>query len=150
MKTNYIKINRLIPWLGSVLIAGGVVTAATYLDLERTTHSAQASTATLNRLCRDLQLGSVLKRIHAGEVDEAAKVLDLLLCGDILLSNAELASSDAETQALVQDTFRSIARVRPKTEEARTGPTQEHINDQLAAEQILARACAAARNTAMK
>jgi hypothetical protein len=143
MKTNHIPIDRLIPWLGIALIAGGLMVAATYLHLERKAHAFEASTATLDRLCQEVQLSAELKRLHEGEVDQAAQDIDLLLCGDILLTNAELASADRETRALVQNTFRRIARVRPKTEGTNAASTQEHVFDQMAAERVLTLALAA-------
>jgi hypothetical protein len=150
MKTQCIKLNRLIPVLGIALAVVGAIAAAIYTDLERKNDSAQASMATLSRLTHEQQLSAVLKKLHAGEVEEAAKSLDLLLCGDILLSNAELPSTDAETRALVQDSFRRIALARPHTELAAGTSTREPANGQEAAERILYRALAVQHETAMK
>jgi hypothetical protein len=133
----------VISWLVLALVAAVVAAAATYLDLERKNESAQAFRATLDRLNHEQQLSAVLKRIHNGEVEQAAKSLDLLLCGEILLTNAELPSVNAETQAIVQNAFRRIALARPKTEGVAGVSTQEHVNDQVAAERILACALAA-------
>jgi hypothetical protein len=143
MRMNCIKFDRLIPWLGIALVAGGVSAAATYLNFERKSRSSEISLATLDRLIHDLQLTAALKKIHNGEVAGAAQNLDLLLCGDILLTNAELPTADPDTRALVQNAFRTIARARPRTEGTDTGPTREHIVDQLAAERILSLALAA-------
>jgi hypothetical protein len=138
MNTNHVRAGRAISWLVLALVAAGLVAAATYLNLERKNESAQAFRATLDRLNHEQQLSAALKKIHGGEVEQAARSLDLLLCGEILLTNAELPCADAETRAIVQDTFRRIALARPKTEGAAGVSTQEHVNDQVAAERILA------------
>jgi len=119
MKTKGIKLERLIPCLGIALVACGLMGAATYLNLHRKNQAAEASMATIRRLFQEQQLSVALKRIHDGDVAEAAKGLDLLLCGDILLTNAELPTADPETRTLVQNTFRRIAQARPKTYEMR-------------------------------
>jgi hypothetical protein len=150
MKMNYIKFDRLIPWLGIALVAGGVIAGATYLNFERKTRSSEASLVTLDRLIHDQQLTAALKRIHKGEVAEAAQSLDLLLCGDILLTNAELPTADPDTRSLVQNAFRTIALARPRTEGTDTGPAREHIVDQVAAERILTLALAAPRRVEPK
>ena len=138
-----IKFDRLIPWLGTALVAGGVMAAATYLNFERKAHSSEASLTTLDRLIHDQQLTAALKKIHNGEVAGAAQSLDLLLCGDILLTNAELPTADPDTRALVQNAFRTIARARPMTSKTDTGPAREHTMDQVEAERILTLALAA-------
>jgi hypothetical protein len=143
MKMNCINFDRLIPWLGIALVAGGVIAAATYLNFERKTSSSEASLTTLDRLIHDLQLTAALKRIHNGEVAGAAQSLDLLLCSDILLTHAELPTADPETRTLVQNAFRTIALARPITSGTDTGPAREHIVDQVAAERILTLALAA-------
>lgn len=140
---NCTKFDRLIPWLGIALVAGGVIAAATYLDFERKTRSAEASVATLDRLIHDQKLSAALRKIHDGEVAGAAQSLDLLLCDDILLTNAELPTIDPGTRTLVQHAFRTIGRDRPRTEGTDTGPAREPIADQLAAERILTLALAA-------
>jgi hypothetical protein len=150
MKTECIKLNRLIPVLGIALAVVGTIAAAIYTDLERMNGSSQASMATLSRLTHEQQLSAVLKRLHDGDVEAAARSLDLLLCGDILLSNAELPSTDAETRALVQDTFRRIALARPHTELAAGPLARKPANGKDAAERILYRALAAQHDTAMK
>jgi hypothetical protein len=142
MKTNRIIIDRAIPWLGLGLITGVVILAATYLGFEQKTRSAEASTAMLDRLFHGQQLSAALKKIHDGEAAAAAQNLDLLLCGDILLINAELPSADPETRALVQKAFQRIAKTRPKTEGADPDPMREHVVDQVAAERVLALALA--------
>ena len=152
MKINYIKLGWVIPCLGIALVAGGVMAAATYLSLERQNHAAEASMATLQRLFREQQLSVALKQIHDGEVAQAAHSLDLLLCGDILLTNGELPTADPETRTLAKHMFRRIALDRPKTETEGAAPdsTREHANDQLAAERVLTMALAAPTETAAK
>jgi hypothetical protein len=142
MKTNYFKLDRLIPWLGIAILVGGVIASATYLNSERNALSSEASAATLERLIHDQHLSAALKKIHDGQVAEAAERLDLLLCGDILLINAELPSADPETRALVQKAFKRIASQRPMIEGMDSTSTQEHVADQVAAERILTLALA--------
>jgi hypothetical protein len=136
--------------LGIALVVVGAIAAAIHTDFERKNDSAQASMATLSRLAHEQQLSAVLKKLHDGEVERAARSLDLLLCGDILLSNAELPATDAETRALAQDTFRRIALARPNTELVAGLSAGEPANSREAAERILSRALAARHDTAMK
>jgi hypothetical protein len=143
MRMNCIKFDRLILWLGIALVAGGVIAAATYLNFERKIRSCEASLATLDRLIHDLKLTVAVKKIHNSEVAGAAQSLDILLCDDILLTNAELLTADPKTRALVQSTFRTIARIRPRTEGTDMGPAREISEDQLAAERIFTLALAA-------
>jgi hypothetical protein len=142
MTTNYFKPGRFVPWLGIALVAGAVVAVATYVGFEGKTQASDASRATLERLIHDQHLCAALKKIHDGEVAEGAERLDLLLCGDILLINAELSSADPETRALVQKALQRIAKTRPKTERADPDPLREHVVDRVAAERVLALALA--------
>ena len=141
MKTPYIRIDRLIPWLGIALVAAGFAAAATYLDLERKVHSGEAFAATLDRLYQVQKLNAALKTLRDGDAGTAAQRLDLLLCDNILTLNSELASADDRQRAYVKDAFLTIARLRPKNPDTTTGVAQELNNDQIAAEQILAQAC---------
>jgi hypothetical protein len=137
MKTTQLKMNWLIPVLGIAVVAGSLVAGTTYRDLERQTQATEASTATLDRLCEDLQIGSMLKTIQDGKVEGAAQRLDLLLCGDILRTESELESADAFTRRCAEDAFRRIAQTRPKAaNEAAVGSTQR-CTDSAAAQRIL-------------
>src|ERR1035437_10752963 len=115
MKTRYLKIDWLIPVLGIAVVAGSLVAGTTYLNLERKIHANEALTATLDRLYQDHQLSVALKTIHNGEVAAATQRLDLLLCGHILATNSELTSADPRTRTIVEDAFRRMARIRPKS-----------------------------------
>ena len=138
MKTRYLKINWLIPLLGIAVVAGSLVAVTTYLDLERKIQAAEAYSATVAVCIKDYQLIAVLKTIHDGEVDAAARRLDLILCGDVLKTDAELASADARTRTFVEDAFRRIALLRPKVaHSAAAGSAQECGDDQTAAQRIL-------------
>ena len=148
MKTRYIKIDWLIPVLGIAVVAGSLLAGTTYLNLERKIHADEAFTATLDRLYQDQQLSAALKTIHDGEVGVAAQRLDLLLCGHILRTNSELASADPRTRTFVEDAFRRMARVRPKSPNgAATGSAQECSDDQTAAQRILDLALASDHST---
>jgi hypothetical protein len=142
MKPNRIRVGRLIPWLGVALLSGLVIVTATYVNSDPKSRDSELSASTVNRLIRDQQLSLALKRLHNGQVAAAAQSLDLLLCGDILLTNGELDSFDPETQMRVRQAFRSIGMTRPNTQVADTGSTQEHIVDQIAAQRILTLALA--------
>ena len=151
MKTRYLKIDWLIPVLGIAVVAGSLVAGTTYLNLERKIHANEALTATLDRLYQDHQLSVALKTIHNGEVAAATQRLDLLLCGHILTTNSELASADPRTRTIVEDAFRRIARIRPKSAHTTAaGSTQECNEDQAVAERILELALASDHSTQMK
>ena len=115
MKTNYLKMNWLIPALGIAVIAGTYLVATTYLDFERHTETEQALAATVDRLYESQQISSALKAIHEGEMNGAAQRLETLLCDNVIRLDSELASSDARTRALVGMAYQRIAAVRPKT-----------------------------------
>ncbi len=135
--------NRLIPVFGITFVTAAVMAAATYVDLERKTHCAEAFGATLDRLYADQKLSAVLRTIQEGDVATATQRLDLLLCDDILAVNSQLASARSTERAYAQDVFIRIARLRPKNAEVTAGTTQELSSDQIEAEKVLAGACAA-------
>ena len=141
MKTRYLKANWLVPLVGVAVVAGGLMAATTYFDLERKVQAHEALTQTLERLYQDQRLNAALKSIHDGDVKGAAQRLDALLCGNIIRLNAGLASADARTRTYVEDAFRRIALSRPGIagEEA-AGSGQECRQDQVAVETILSRA----------
>jgi len=149
MNTRYLKIDWLIPFVGIVVIAGSLVAARSYFDFERKADAAEAFAATLDRLFHDQQLSMVLEKIHQGEVAAAAQRLDLLLCGDVIRADLELASADAGTRAAVEDAFRRIAMIRPKTAAGgTTGSAREPSDGQIEAQRILTLALGAAAHTA--
>ncbi len=151
MKTRYLKTDWLIPLVGIAVVAGSLVAGSTYLDLERQIHADEAFTATVDRLYQDQMLSAALKTIHDGEVNVAARRLDLLLCEHILRTDAELGSADARTRAFVGDAFRRIALVRPKTANgAAAGSAQECNDDQIAAEKVLSGAPVVTRTAQAK
>ena len=138
MKTSCFKMDWLIPVLGIAVVAGCLLAATNYRALERQAHTEEVFMPALDRLSRAHNLSLVLKTLHGGEVDKAARELDRLLCWDILGADAELASADARTRAWAGDMFRRIARVRPKTAEgAPVSSTPEPVGAQAAAQQIL-------------
>jgi hypothetical protein len=142
MKTNYMKMDRLIPWLGIALVAGGVAAAAAYLDLQRKIHSAEAFAVTLDHLYQDESLSLALKTLHDGDVVAAVQRLDLLLCDDILRLDSELVSADDRKAAYVKYAFVRMARSRPRNPDTTAGAAQELNADQIKAEKILKQACA--------
>ena len=151
MKTNYLKMNWLIPTLGIAVVAGTYLAATTYLDLARKTEAEQAFVVTVDRVYQAQQLSMALKTIQEGEIKGAAQRLDVLLCNQILRLDSELASSDARTKALVGMAFQRIAAGRPK---AGSGPlagsAQAVVDARTAAEKILTINLASARSTQTK
>jgi len=144
MKTRYLKTDWLLPLVGIVVVAGSLLAARTYFDMEQQAGAEQALGTTLDRLQHDLKLCGVLKAIHNGEVAGGAQRLDLLLCDDILELHAGLTAADLRTRTYVQDAFRRIALLRPKIgagTAASAAPERSH--DQAAAERILASALGA-------
>ena len=151
MKTRYLKIDWLIPVLGIAVVAGSLVAGTTYLNLEKQIQATEAFTAKLDGLYQDHQLSLALKSIHNGEVSAAAQRLDLLLCVHILRTNSELPSAEPRTRIIIEDAFRKIALVRPKSgPSAATGSTQECSDDQKRAQQILELALAGDHSIATK
>ena len=136
-------------FVGIAAVAGAVVAATTYLEFERKADAAEAFAATLDRLAHDQQLSMALEQIHQGEIAAAAKRVDLLLCGDVVRADLELASADALTRAVVEDSFRRIALIRPKTAAGgTTGLAQETSDGQAEAQRILTLALGAAAHAA--
>jgi hypothetical protein len=141
MKTRSLKTDWFIPLVGIAVVAGSVVAGSTYLDLERMTAAEEAFTVTLDRLYHDQQIAAALKTIRDGEANVAAQRLDLLLCEHILRTDSELRSADARTRTFVENAFRRIAMIRPKTANgAAASSAQECSDDQTAAENILSKA----------
>jgi hypothetical protein len=138
MKTNNYRTQLVGALLGVGLVAATAAGINSYLRVERDARATEALTATLDQLYHDQSLSLALKKIHEGDVTGASRQLDILLCDDVLLRNAELASADARTQMLVRDAFRRIGQVRPKTEPAApTGAASEVSEDQIAAQRLL-------------
>ena len=143
MKTQSIKLSRLIPLLGIALVASGLVAAAAYLDLEREIKADEAFTATHARLAQDYQLSAVLKLIQDGETEAAAWRVDLVLCDDLLLLNSQLGATDDRTRAFAKDAFARIALIRPMNPPTAAGTAQKfHGVYQIGADNILIEASA--------
>jgi len=141
MKTKCIKIDWLIPFVGVAVVAATVVAATTYLDLERKIQGAAAFNATLERLHQDRQVSLALREIHEGKAKEAAQRLDVVLCQNILRTDAELGLADAWARTFVEDVFREMALFRPSSAQGgAAGAAEARSIEQLAAERILNRA----------
>ncbi len=148
MKTNSMRIDWLIPFLGVAVVAGSLAVVTTYCNLEQKMRESDAFGATIDRLYLDQKLSAALKAIHEGKVDTAAQSLDLLLCESILQLNGELGSADARTRAYTENAFRRIALLRPQLDSAGAGGSAvECSEDQVAAERILTRALLLAQAT---
>ena len=148
MKTRCFKVGWLIPVLGIGVVVGFLMAATTYRGFERQAELDSAFMPTLDRLCNDYTLSQVLRMLHDGGVDEAAQRLDLLLCWDILRQDTELASADHRTRAWVEDTFRRIARVRPKMAKGAAGASDlVTCGARAEAERVLERALTASQRT---
>jgi hypothetical protein len=137
MKNTSIKMKWLIPTLGIAMVAGSLVGAATYIELGREAHSGEAYNVALGHLRLDEGLCCALRSMHEGDVNSAARQLDLLLCDDILAVNSELTSPRAAERAFVMNVFARFALVRPKNAALLAGTGQELRDDQIEAERIL-------------
>jgi hypothetical protein len=137
MKTYYVRINRLIPLVGVMLVVAGVVAVVTYVDIEHKIHADEALTEQFYRLYYDHTVSTVLKKMQEGDVLGAKRRLDLMLCGDILEVNANLASASDRQKAYTQHVFANIARTRPSNALIAAGTTDELSNDQVEAQKIL-------------
>jgi hypothetical protein len=140
MKTALAKREWVIPLLGIVLVVGTWMAATSYCDLEQRAHDAEALGTTLGRLYQDHQLSVALKDIRAGDLKEASRRMDAILCSDILRIDEELPSADPRARGFIEDAFRKMAAVRPKTAgERASGSAQEIPDTQAAVERILNR-----------
>jgi hypothetical protein len=149
MKLRDLKIDWIVPFVGIAVVAGTVVVATAYLDFEQKADAAQAFAATLDRLFHDQQLSMVLEQIQQGEVAAAARRLDLLLCGDVIRADQELASADTLTRAAVENAFQRIALIRPKTGAGGASDSPPGSSEgQMEAERILTLALGAAAHAA--
>ena len=138
MKTSSFRLDWLFPLLGIALLAGFMLGATTYRKLERQVDAEVAFMPMIDRLCQDHTVSLALESLRAGQVDQAARHLDLLLCWDILRADAELASADARTRAWKEDMFRRIARARAKNADgADAGGTLEPVAARQEAQKIL-------------
>jgi hypothetical protein len=131
-------------WL-AVLVGIGVVVCAvlaatTYLDLQRKLYAEQEFKATLERLFNDEVLCVAVKKLRAGEKEDAVRRLDLLLCQHVLVTDDELASADARSRECIEDAFRRIALLRQKAGEGSADNAQLRQGEQSAAEKVLLRA----------
>ena len=113
MRTTYLKTQWLAPVLGVVVVAGSMMAARTYVELEHKVRAHEALTATVERLYQDHKVSTALRLIHDGDTAGAAQRLDVMLCEDVLRLNDELPAADERTRMYVEDTLRRIALVRP-------------------------------------
>jgi hypothetical protein len=150
MNTRYWKMDWLDVLVALALVTGTVGVTRICFDLERKADAAQAFAVTLDQLFHDQQLSMALEQLQQGDVPAAARRLDLLLCADVVRADSELADADTFTRAAVEDTFRRIALIRPKTAAASGGaaPARGPTERQLEAERILTLALGAAAHAA--
>jgi hypothetical protein len=146
-----LRSNLFAPVVGIALVAGIVLAATTYQELERKARVEDAYAATLDRLYHDVVLSVALQKMRAGQAEAAAGRLDQLLCADIVLSDSELANADAREQEAGREAFRRIALIRPKLAAGSPGESaQDCTEQQIAAERILRNALGAAVNAKAK
>jgi len=144
MKLNLLKkSNWVIPALGIVLVGGALAGATAYLNIERGIHSAETYGAMLDRLYCDQQVSIVLRKLHDGDVGLATQKLDMMLCGEVIKIDSQLASVDERARKFALDSFRRIAHFRPRVSETSPeGTSHPRCDDQLTAQKILALAAA--------
>jgi hypothetical protein len=129
----------MIPLLGIAVVVGALMAVTYYVSLQRRIQASQTLTMTLDHLQRDHRLSLALKRIHDGNVGEAAQQLDVMLCDDILQLNSDLASADERTRAFATYAFCRIGHTRPSAPAVSSdGAALGLTDDQIAAQRILA------------
>jgi hypothetical protein len=133
-----LKVDWLAPLVGIAVVAGSVMAATTYVNLERRVYAEEALTVTLDNLYQNEKLSVALRALHDGQIDAAAQRMDLLLCQNVLRLDSQMSSPDPRTRVYVGDALRRIAQLRPRHGVIASG--LEYTQDQAAAEQILVRA----------
>ena len=143
MKRNYSKINLVIAAVGMAVAVGAIAVGSAYVRLQREIRWHENFGALVDRAYYDQRVTSVLKLYHDGQAAAAVQKLDVVLCGDIIRMDADTAPADSQTRQFALETFRKIARERPKVLASVAGNSPERpIDDQLTAQRVLASACA--------
>ncbi len=141
MNTSQLRTERWTILVGIVVVAVGLA-AASYRNLEQQNRSQETLTPIYRGLHQDLELCSILRAINEGDVNGAARRLDLMLCEHIVAANSQLdAAGDAGDRAFVQNAFTRFAVIRPRSTELLAGSIQPLRADQVEAQRILDEAC---------
>ncbi len=144
MNTKCLRIKRLIALLVIVVLASGFLAVRSHLEIQDRIRATENYNLLFDKLAQDRQLNTILKRIQAGEVEEGAHQLSVLLSRNILLVNSRLAFADERTRSLARFAFCWMGQFQPKRLE-KTAEAFAHglAGEEKEAQRILALAVAA-------
>ena len=144
MNSKCFKVGWWAAPLAFAVVGGGYVVARSHLETKNLIRSEEAASAILDHLAQDRQLNTVLKWIQAGDIEEAERRMNILLSGDIVSVNSQLASADEGTRSFGQSVFRKMAQYRPSPPlRILEGSGRTRTRDEMEAEKILGQAVAA-------
>jgi hypothetical protein len=144
MTTRCFRMDWLFPVLGVAVLVCVCAGTIAHKKVERRVVAEETCVPALNRLRHDHALSLALRALHEGRADEASQRLDLLLCWDILSTDAELASADPALRDWAQSVLARIAVARPnKGATTASDPSSGGIQEE--AQRVLERAVASER-----
>ena len=116
MKTMLAKTDWIMAGLGIVVVAGALMLTRSYAKLEGWAGDLENQDRVVTGLYRDHELTMALKQIRQGDVKDATRRLEALVCNDVLRLNEELNSVDAGTRLFIENGFRRMAMARSPVE----------------------------------
>ena len=116
MKTMLAKTDWIMAGLGIVVVAGALMLTRNYAKLEGWAGDLENQDRVVTGLYRDHELTMALKQIRQGDVKDATRRLEALVCNDVLRLNEELNSVDAGTRLFIENGFRRMAMARSPVE----------------------------------
>ena len=116
MKTMLAKTDWIMAGLGIVVVAGALMLTRSYAKLEGWAGDLENQDRVVTGLYRDHELTMALKQIRQGDVKDATRRLEALVCNDVLRLNEELNSVDAGTRLFIENGFRRMALARSPVE----------------------------------
>ena len=116
MKTMLAKTDWIMAGLGIVVVAGALMLTRSYAKLEGWAGDLENQDHVVTGLYRDHELTMALKQIRQGDVKDATRRLEALVCNDVLRLNEELNSVDAGTRLFIENGFRRMAMARSPVE----------------------------------
>jgi hypothetical protein len=144
MKDKRINVTWPILIIGVVIAGGFFLEGRYYGGLEQAAPAADMSNATMQRLVRDLQLSSALRKLHAGDVQTAVRDLHYFVCDDIISINRGLAAVRPQNRVLITNALAEIALVLRSNTSPEIGAGQGLCAEYEEAAKILQRAVNAA------
>jgi hypothetical protein len=113
MEIKSCKARGLFVALAIAALGGGYLEVRSLRETQNSMRSEEAFSAILDRLAQVRQINASLKWLEAGDVDEAAQHLNLLLSENIVRANSQLAFADARARFFVQRAFGKMALYQP-------------------------------------